>query len=497
MLEDLKKLIKHTTIYGFGTILSKAIGFLMIPLYTHYLTPSDYGVLELLDITISVAAIFVGLGISTSIFRFYYQYEDKKNKNEVISTALFFVGIVASAAVGIAVLNAPLISNLVFKSSEFSQYFIWMFISFLFSTIASVPEAHIMAQQRSALYTTITIATLIINLSLNILVVAFLKMGVLGIVYVSALVRALNTCVLLFFTIPQMDLRFSSSKLREMLGYGMPLLPANAGLFAITFSDRFFLSHLSSLSSVGIYSLGYKFGFMIEILFIQPFNRIWQAQLFEFAKKKDAPKIMGRLFTYFSFIIIFGAMGLSILSKDVIKIVSAQNYWLAYRVVPLIAMSCFFRGAYLFFQAGILVEKKTKFIGYSVSLATIFNFIMNYYFIKNLDFIGAGVSAVITSIMMASFVYYFSARLFHIDYEFIRILKLLVIGSGLGWFSYNINIESITISLLVKFAVAMLFPIMLIVTGFYTTEEKMKIISVIHSMVKRIGSSGFFPKKIG
>lgn len=262
MLEDLKRLVKHTAIYGFGTVLSKAVGFVMIPLYTRYLAPTDYGVLELLDLTITVAGIMVGLGISTSIFRFYYQYKKPSDKKEVVSTALIFITIVASAIVTLIIINASALSELVFKSTEFSQYFVWMFVSFLFSTIAAVPESYIMARQRSGVFTAIMIGTLVVNLALNILVVAFFRMGVLGIVYASALTRFLNISVLMMITFPGVGLRLSVPKLKEMLGYGLPLVPASAGQFAINFSDRFFLSQLSSLSSVGLYALGYKFGVM-------------------------------------------------------------------------------------------------------------------------------------------------------------------------------------------------------------------------------------------
>ncbi len=486
MLYDLKKLVKHTMIYGLGPILSKAVGFLLIPLYTNYLTPRDYGVLELLDLTISVAGIFVGLGINAAIFRFYYHYETMSDKNEVVSTALIFVATIASVVVAFAIGSASSISALVFKSSEFSQYFVWMFISFLFSTVASVPEAHVMAQQRSALFTGITIGTLIVNLSLNIFVVAFLKMGVLGIVYVSTLVRALNTCFLLLLTVPRIGLKFSAPKLREMLKYGLPLLPATAGLFVITFADRFFLSHLSSLSSVGIYALGYKFGFMISILLVQPFNRIWQAQLFELAEREDSSQTLGRVFTYFSFVIIFAVLGLSVLIKDVVKIIAAPEFLSAYMVVPFIAMSGFFRGSYYFFQAGILVKRKTKYLGYSVAVASLVNLIMNYLLIKALGIIGAAIATIVTEMIMAGFVYFYSQKLFRITYEFSRIIKLLIVASSLCCLSYLVIIDSLIMSILVKCVFVCSFPFLLFFVNFYASKEKDKFVEIGNFVMSKI-----------
>jgi O-antigen/teichoic acid export membrane protein len=488
MLKDIKKIVKHTTIYGLGSILSKAVGFLLIPLYTHYLTPRDYGVLELLDLTVSVAAIFVGLGIAASIFRFYYHYETASDKNEVVSTALIFVVIIASVVVAFAIGSASSISALVFKSSEFLQYFVWMFVSFLFSTIASVPETYIIAQQRSALFMSITIGTLIVNLSLNIFVVAFLKMGVMGIVYVSAFVRALNACLLLLLTVPRVGLSFSVPKLREMLKYGLPLLPANVGLFVITFADRFFLSQLCSLSTVGIYALGYKFGFMISILLVQPFNRIWQVQRFELAQKDDAPRILGNMFTYFSFVVIFAVLGLSVFIKDVVKIIAAPEFWSAYKVVFFIAMSCFFSGAYNFFQTGILLKKETKYVGYSVAIAGLLNMVMNYVLIKALGFIGAAISALITNMIMAGFVYVYSQKLFRITYEFFRIFKLFIVALTLCCLSYLVTVDSPVMSALVKSAFICSFPFVLFVVKFYTNKEKGKFAEIGNFVMSKISN---------
>lgn len=478
MLEDIKKLIKHSTIYGLGSILGKVVGFLMIPLYTHYLTPNDYGVLELIDITISVAGLFTGMGISAAIFRFYYHYSDTKDKNEVISTAFIFVTAMAALVVAVAISLADSISTLIFDTSEYAYYLQLMFVSFLFSTIASVPESYIMAKQKSALFTSVSIGTLVLNLALNIYVVAFLKMGVLGIVYVSAIMRSVNAAFWLFLTIPRVGISFSFYKLKELLRYGIPLVPANVGMFVMTFADRFFLSHFVSLSAVGIYSLGYKFGFMISILLIQPFNRIWQAQMFEIAKKQDAKKIFAKMLTYFSYVVLFAVLGLSVFIKDAIRFIADSSFFMAYKIVPIVALACFFGGTYFFFQIGLLLKKKTKYIGYSVAIASCVNLILNYFLIVYIGTIGAALSALLTNIVMAGIVYFYSQKLYRIDYEFGRISKLFAVASILYCLSCLVNIDSIVISMLVKSFFILSFPFLLLAVGFYTNEEKEKFVEI-------------------
>src|SRR5580704_9136354 len=88
LVGELKSLTKHGAIYSFGGVLGKVVGFLMIPLYTHFLSPADYGTLELLDLSVMLFGLVVTMWMNASVIRYYYAYGEQKEKNEVISTVL-------------------------------------------------------------------------------------------------------------------------------------------------------------------------------------------------------------------------------------------------------------------------------------------------------------------------------------------------------------------------------------------------------------------------
>jgi O-antigen/teichoic acid export membrane protein len=106
MFNEVKNLLKHSSVYGFANLLQKGIGFIMIPLYTYYLSPTDYGVLELMDLTINVISMLIGMGLGSAIIRFYHHYERPEDKVEVFTTAFIFIGISCLIAVGISELFA-------------------------------------------------------------------------------------------------------------------------------------------------------------------------------------------------------------------------------------------------------------------------------------------------------------------------------------------------------------------------------------------------------
>lgn len=478
MFSDMKKLIKHSSIYGLGMIFSKMVGFLMIPFYTHFLTPQDYGVLELLDLAVSLIGMFVGMGIGAAIFRYYYAYEGSE-REEVFSTALLFVFFVSIIVFAIVLLSTRELSELIFDSREYGKYIFWMMISAFFSILSSVPEAYVQARQSSVLFTTVNLITLLVNLTLNIWVVAFLKMGVMGLVYVSALMRCLNTVSWLLITVPRAGLRFSKKKLKEMLEYGLPLLPANLGLFAIGFADRFFLSHLGTLQAVGLYSLGYKFGYLINLLLIQPVNRIWQAQVFEIAKGEDASVVIGKMFTYFSVVVMFAVLGLSILIKEVISLVADPSYLSAYLVVPFIALAGYFRGAYFFFQSGLLIKKKTKYVSYAVLGGVIVNLTTNFFLVTRFSFQGAAWACLLSNGVMAALVYLFSKRILYIHFEWFRLLHVFSLAVLLFLLSCFISTDRLWMLLALKVGVILSYPGLLWVTCLFTREERQQLMSLV------------------
>ncbi|RME28056.1 MAG: lipopolysaccharide biosynthesis protein, partial [Candidatus Zixiibacteriota bacterium] len=68
-------MLKQSSVYMAGQLLSRLISFIMLPIYTRFLTPADYGILELLSMTVDIVAMLAGAGISAALLRFYSEKE--------------------------------------------------------------------------------------------------------------------------------------------------------------------------------------------------------------------------------------------------------------------------------------------------------------------------------------------------------------------------------------------------------------------------------------
>ena len=483
MISEIKKFLKHSFIYGTGALLSKIVGFLLIPLYTRYLTTSDYGVLELLDLTSTIVSIFISMRIGSAVIRFYYDSTGELEQKKVVSTAYMATFASALLVVLFSQIFSIRLSCLIFDTNVYDKYFKLVFMATALSLISSVPEAYLMARKQSIFYTIISLMTLSSYLILNIYFIVFLKMGILGILYSSVITKIFNSSVLSFYCITKNSLFFSFTKFKSMLKFSLPLIPANVGTFILNYADRFILQKLATTAEVGIYALGYKFGYMLPVLVMGPINMIWVPQMFELASKSDK-KTIEKMFTYIMLILIFCGLSLILLTKDAIRIMATPPFYPAYKVVSFVVLGYIFRGMASFFWDGIMIAKKTIYIGISVFVSALSNILLNIFLIPQFRAMGAAYSTAISFFIMFVLIFYFCQRVYSIKCEWGRISKIAVVSLFIFFLNQLIVLHPVLLSLLFKTFLLTSFPFLLYLINFYTNDELSRIQTFILSLTR-------------
>ncbi len=473
MFKNFKTILKHSSVYSVSEMLRKAVSFFMIPVYTHYLLPSDYGILELLSQILDVTAMIVGLRIGAAMVRFYHHHTIITDKQEVFTTALLFA-IVLNLFLLILFLNFSGHFSFVFTgSSEYTKGFRIVFICLAIQNIYGVAEAYLITKKKSVLYASLSIVTLVLNLTQNIFYIVILHLGVYGILYSMLVTKTINALIVIPLAFRRHKLSFSAEKLKQMLRFGIPLIPAGFSMFIIQFSDRFFIQRYCSLDDLGLYSLGYKFGMLISILLSGPIFRIWNTYRFEIAKQPDAQLVFSRMFTYFITIITSAGLLLCIFSSEIIDVMASDNYRGSGAFIPLIVMSYIFSGMTNFMSLGIVIAFKTKFQAIVKSTAAILNLVLNYFLITRYGILGAAFSTVLTFIFLFILTFRISQRLYPIRPEYQRILKLAGVAAALYACTTFVHF-SLWTAIGVKAAIAALFPILLWAIRFFEHSELSK-----------------------
>lgn len=442
MKQEILRLSKHTLIYGGGIIISRAVSFIMLPIYTRYLTPADYGTLELLSMTIDVISMIVGMGLASSVFKFYYEYENPEEKKEVISTTTLSILTISFAATNLGIIFSREITNLVFSKPDNLSYFRFFFIIHFFQSASIIPLLYIRVLQNSTLFVVLNVIRLIIQLSLNIYFVVMLRMGIIGILYSTLLTDILIGIYLSFYTFQKVGFKFSVSKCKKLLSFGYPLIFWSLGSFVITFSDRYFLNYFSDTSSVGIYALAYKFGFLLTALVSVPFSQIWEPQRFEMANQSNAQDVFRKVFFYLNIVFLSIALIIALLIKDVLTIMAAPSYMEAHKIVPLILVAVIFQLWTGFCNIGLFLKEKTILYGLSALIAVVLSIILNLFLIPRYGVYGAGLTAVIVFGIRFFFVYIFSQRYYYINYGWGNVLKLcflIMIVYGVRYIYGNVS----------------------------------------------------------
>jgi O-antigen/teichoic acid export membrane protein len=486
LLEELKTFFKHSSVYGLAAFLKKGTGFIMIPIYTRYLLPADYGLVELLDLTLNVVEMLVGFRIGAAIIRYYHHFDDPTDRGEVFTTALIFAAIVSFLSLAALEVFSHPISKLVAGSGQHAKYFQIIFVCLAIQTIYLVSETYLLAQKKSILYSSLSTGNLIVALSLNILLLVVFKMGVWAIVLSMLITKSLNGIVAVAITLKGVRLAFSWQKLKMMIKYSMPLIPAAFSLFLMHFSDRFFVQRYCDLNELGVYSLGYKFGMVLSVLVSAPIFRIWNTQRFEIAKQANAKMVFKRMFTYYSTIIVFAGLGLTVFIDDAIRLLASSPYHGASAVVPLIVLSYILYGMANFFGLGIMITYKTKYIAYIQMTVAGLNILFNVLFISRLGIIGAAFSTFLTFLCLAGFTLLFSQKAYFVPFEYGRVLILLALSGGIFAVSHWMDLPFV-FSIGIKGLLMALFPVALFIVKFFHEEEIVEGRQLFRDVASRFG----------
>jgi len=486
MPDNYKQILTHFLIYGAGIIVTKAMGFLLIPVYTHYLTTDQYGVLTLIELTSYIVAMFLGFGLTQSMLRYYYDEGNQKGRNLIMSSAL-----ILSIAISLVGLTPMLfltdnISRIVFQTASYSTYFKIFVITLFFSLVGDIPLTYLRIKDASILYTISLFGRTVLGLTLNILFIVVFKFGIMGILVSSLITIGLNTTVLFYVTTREVKLGFSLQKVVEMFKYGLPFIPGGLGMFVLNFGDRFFLQRFSSLSEVGIYSLGYKLGMILQFVLFDPFMLIWGPKRFEFAKKKGGPEIIAKVLTYYCFIYIFGGLALAIMIKDIVAIIAAPEYQAAWRIVPIIILSYLFLAAYFITQIGILMEKRTKYIALIVTISALSNIALCRMLIPRFHSMGAAVATLCSFVLMFVLSFVVANRLYFIPVEYSRITRMVLLGLAIFAIGNHIPLNSGIDSMVIKVILILSFPCILYYLKFFGEDEMESLKKLKMGVIKRV-----------
>ena len=415
-----KQLFSFTLILGIGTVISKLMTYVVLtPLYTHYLTTDEFGIVELVVQTANMLMPLVSLGINQAVLRFGMDGETDRGSVLTTGLAVNLIGFI------VFLLFYPLIRLI----PAFGEYALLVYI-FVFCAITHYLFAYcIKSMHRAKLFTVCVIIGTAITVVLDILFLAVLDMGIVG--YILAIALSDLTCSIILIIRGKLYKIIRFNKLKKsittaMLRYSIPLIPNSALWWITDYSDRYMVTLFVSESANGLYSLAYRLPNML-IMVCGIFMDAWQMSVLSEKSRLERQKFFTNVFAMYQSIIFVGASALIVGAKLVTRIIAADSFFDSWQYIPTLviatAMSCFVT----FLGTIYVVEKKSKSSLVTTIIGTIANIGANFILIPRMGAHGAALATALSYGLVVLL------RAFHTR-------KFIPIGWNLPRFSLNMAI---------------------------------------------------------
>jgi len=433
-----RSLGRNTAIYGLGVILARAVSFLMLPVYTRFLSPSDYGVIQLLDLTVDVAAIFFTAGATSGVQRFYFKTSDPAARARLLSTTFFLVLTLSTLGALTLAASSSWIWKYGLKEAGRPWFIMLAAANFAAGTLMTMPLNFAQTTQRARLYLGFSLSKLLLQLSLNILFVVVLKQGVAGLLFSTLITYLLLGGSLAVWLLRQTGIHFDFKVVRELRRFGVPYQLTWAGSFLLTFGDRFFLQAGWGVAAVGLYGMAYQFGFLLSQLGATPFLSAWNPHRHQLVllppAERDRRYDQG--FFYFNLLLITVAMGIAVFIRPVIKVMTTADFHTAAYLVPIILLAYVAEAWAEVFRFAFDVTEHTRYSTYATWIVVAVVLVLYMVLIPRYGAYGAAVATVLGFSLRALLVYLWAQHLWPIHYHWRRHLSLLALGiavAGVNW----------------------------------------------------------------
>lgn len=413
-------LFQNSGIYAITSLINAAIPFFLLPVLTRYLTPEDYGIVSMFALLVSMTSPFIGLSVSGSITRQYYN-KDKVDIWSYVYNAILIV-LVSSVIVGIIffVFSTP-----ISKLTSFPARNLWMVIIYVISqVIVSILLALWQVQKKAMLYGLFNNLKTFTNLILSIVLVVFFGFGWRGRIYaqLGAFILFAILAIFIIYRNGWIKVTYNKSYIKHALFFGGPLIPHALSGSIISMTDRLFITNMIGLATTGLYTVGYQVGSIISLL-AASFNNAYVPWLYErLNKDEENTKIKIVKFTYAYFVgIMLLAIILGLAAPFSLNLFLGESFNESSIYVIWVAMGYAFNGMYLMVVNYIFYAQKNSLLAMVTFATALINVVLNYIFIRSFGAIGAAQATTVVFAIKFLIVWILSARVHKMPWNLIKV----------------------------------------------------------------------------
>jgi O-antigen/teichoic acid export membrane protein len=436
MTYSLRSVIQGSTVYTAGSFLVRATGFLLVPIYTRYLTPHDYGIIGILNVVVTLMSSVLALGLYQAQTRFYHEVRgDREQVGELLfSTNAVMVGVTLAICGTLTVVGAPVFERLLRNDSiTFVPFVVIVLWTVFFTVLNRLMLNYYVAKTQYTYSAALQFVQFVTTVGFIILFVVVRGEGALG--SVKGVFAGNVTFFVLFYWryAAEFVRRLNARYIVEMVKMGLPIMIHMTAGAAMVSVDRLVLERYLSLSEVGLYTLGFSFASVLSVI-VMSINRAWMPNYYQLMGEADPHRSGEIRRAYCLWVTAIGTVCIaaSVGSRELVELFTTQRFFAAARVVPVILLGFFFQGTYFFMVAPIFHFKRTALLPIITLTAAAVNIALNLLLIPRFGIMGAAAATATSFVALAAMAYVLGRRLHNPRFETARFLTLIAAVSAVS-----------------------------------------------------------------
>jgi len=419
----LQSIFTHSGWYLLASLSTKALGFILLPIYTQYLTPADYGLLTSIEVINYLLPFFFSFTLVNAFDRFYHQKEREANYlTHLFSSIFWFVLLLGGIVVTLIIMSSYFWMPRFWDISAY-PYSILGFVPSLLTELSLLGFAFFRQSLQAKKISLILIGSALINIAISLYLIIGLEMGVIGKLWGNLGAAIFSFLAVLIYVWKKQLLQFVLHKkiLKECLAYSIPLIPLVASNWINIFSDRLFIETYENMDAVGIYSIAFHISMILYFVgesIVQVLVPITMKGL-ENDKKATKDKLGDYTFYLWIFLLL-GCLFAIVFSKPIIAYFLDASFLATHTVIPILCLAIVFQMIHRLYGQIIKFHKRTKIFTIGAIMSSGLNILLNLMFIPKYGYIAAAYTTLTVSILYALFIIWQSHKIEIIDTPYLK-----------------------------------------------------------------------------
>lgn len=426
-----ERILRKSAVYAIVFVLGKLTSVILLPIYTRYLSPADYGVLDLLSSAQVFFELLVGVKLTEGMLYFSAQMAKKEPGGErrVVSTALW-------GALGFGLITAVmgwfggrLASVMIFGTEQYVGLTRLSIYGVACLPILEMAMGYLRAVDDVVRFAVAGVFRIILVSVLSVTLLAGFELGPAALLWAPLVGTALPAVLVGGWVVRRVGTGFGWGLLWDQIKYSAPLGLSGLAMTFLHYGNRFFLRHYVSMADIGLYGLAQKIGMLVTFV-ITPFYGYWHSQMYRLVDEPDGRHVYTRLFTYVVLVQTLTTVGVSVFAAPVLALLAAPEFGAAAQMVPYVALAYLLRGVGDQFRSAFSIYKRTDLTAAVTVSGVVISGGLYALLIPKWGVYGALVATIVGFGAMAMLTYILAQRVRRFEFEFGRLGILTVVSAA-------------------------------------------------------------------